>query len=186
MQAVKLGSLRSFTQSFFPVNAEIPLLPPTGWWEPYYKLWRVIMSNVLYSLKSKGIRLIDSQKAWIIGKNGRPRLNPRYWFAGKMQISMPNVIVTASDRRKPSYKGCLGELNNVAKWQIVDHFYNDDGKRNSKKIAYFGIDKRAKAFAGGNQKHNKRCYLRVRVSAIKNIGCQRKDRHKWFVGKFHK
>lgn len=33
MQAVKLGSLRSFTQSFFPVNAEIPLLPPTGWWD---------------------------------------------------------------------------------------------------------------------------------------------------------
>ena len=28
---------------------------------------------------------------------------------------------------------------------------------------------------------------KVRVSAIKNIGCQRiKDRHKWFVGKFHK
>lgn len=46
--------------------------------------------------------------------------------------------------------------------------------------------KRAKAFAGGNQKHNKRCCLRVRVSAIENIGCQRKDRHKWFVGKFHK
>lgn len=43
-----------------------------------------------------------------------------------------------------------------------------------------------KAKGGECQKHNKRCYLRVRVSAIKNIGCQRKDRHKWFVGKFHK
>ena len=68
MQAVKLGSLRSFTQSFFPVNAEIPLLPPTGWWELHYKLWRVTMSNVLCSLKSKGIRLISSAQRQVGGK----------------------------------------------------------------------------------------------------------------------
>ena len=144
------------------------------------------MSTVNYSLKHKGVRLISAKDAWVRGKNGNLRLNDKYWFVGKIDIKLPNMVVTTSKNRKPSYKGCVSELNNVAKWQLVDHFYDDDGKRNSKKIAYFGIDKRAKAFAGGNQKHNKRCYLRVRVSAIKNIGCQRKDRHKWFVGKFHK
>ena len=68
MQAVKLGSLRSFTQSFFPVNAEIPLRPPTGWWELHYKLWRVTMSNVFCSLKSNGIRLISSAQRQVGGQ----------------------------------------------------------------------------------------------------------------------
>lgn len=58
---------------------------------------------------------------------------------------MPNMVVTTSKNRKPSYKGCVSELNNVAKWQLVDHFYDDDGKRNKKAVAYFGIDKTARA-----------------------------------------
>lgn len=32
-------------------------------------------------------------------------------------------------------------LNTTAKKQIVEHFYDDNGKRNCKKVAYFGIEK---------------------------------------------
>ena len=32
------------------------------------------MSTVNYSLKNKGVRLIDVQKAWISGKSGKPHL----------------------------------------------------------------------------------------------------------------
>ncbi len=52
---------------------------------------------------------------------------------------MPNVIMTASDKVKPSFRGDTHELNRTAKKQIVEHFYDDKGKRNKKKIAYLAI-----------------------------------------------
>jgi hypothetical protein len=100
------------------------------------------MSNINYSLNNKGVRLIPAEKAWIKTKNGRLRLNPKYKIIGKMDVSMPNMIVTASDKKKPSYKGNTYDLNSTAKKQIVEHFYNDKGKRNKKTVAYFGIEKK--------------------------------------------
>ena len=86
------------------------------------------MSTVNYSLKHKGVRLIDARDAWIVGKNGRRHLNPKYHFVGKIDTHMPNTY----------------DLNRTAKAQIVDHFYNDKGKRNKKTVAYFGIEKGSK------------------------------------------
>lgn len=54
---------------------------------------------------------------------------------------MPNIIVSATDKRKPSYKGDVSSLNRAAKKQIVEHFYDNKGKRNKKTVAYFGITK---------------------------------------------
>lgn len=99
------------------------------------------MSNVNYNLNNKGVRLIDAQDAWVIGKNGKRKLNSKYQFVGKMDTKIPNMIVTASDKFKPKYKGCTNDLNNTAKRQIIDHFYDDKGKRNKKTVAYFGIVK---------------------------------------------
>jgi hypothetical protein len=99
------------------------------------------MSTVNYSLRNKGVRLIDSRDAWIKGKNGNLRLNPKYQIVGKIDTRMPNMIVTASDKHKPKYKGSTYDLNRTAKAQIVDHFYDDNGKRNKKTVAYFGIEK---------------------------------------------
>ena len=78
------------------------------------------------------------------GKNGKRRLNPKFTFVGKINVSMPNMIVSASDSRKPSYRGDVNELPRIAKKQIVDHFYESDGKRNKRKVAYFGIPKEDK------------------------------------------
>ena len=102
------------------------------------------MSSVNYSLNRKGVRLISSSDAWIIGKNGKKRLNPKYQFVGKVDIHMPNMIVTASDKKKPSYRGDVNELPRPAKRQIVDHFFDENGKRNKKTVAYFGIEKSPK------------------------------------------
>lgn len=60
---------------------------------------------------------------------------------GKIEMAMPNMIVTASDKKKPSYKGNTYDLNTTAKKQIVEHFYDEKGKRNKKTVAYFGIEK---------------------------------------------
>lgn len=102
------------------------------------------MSSVNYSLNRKGVRLIDARNAWLIGKNGKKRLNPKYRFVGKIDTHMPNVILSSSDRRKPSYRGDVSELPRPAKQQLVDHFFDENGKRNKKTVAYFGIEKQSK------------------------------------------
>lgn len=102
------------------------------------------MSNVNYSLNHKGIRLIPSELAWIKGKNRNMKLNPKYSFVGKIETSMPNIIVSASDKKKPKFKGNTYDLNRTAKGQIIDHFYDDKGKRNKRTVAYFGMEKNKK------------------------------------------
>ncbi len=102
------------------------------------------MSTVNYSLKNKGVRLISADKAWTTGKNGKRRLNPKYRFIGKIQTSMPNFVVTADDRKKPQYRGNTYDLNVTAKKQLIEHFYNENGKRNKRTVAYFGIEKQTK------------------------------------------
>ena len=100
------------------------------------------MSNVNYSLNNKGVRLIDAQEAWVIGKNKKIKLNPNYHFVGKMDMKMTNMLISASDKSKPKYKGDVSSLNSVAKSQIIEHFFDDKGKRNKKTVAYFGIKKK--------------------------------------------
>ncbi len=100
------------------------------------------MSNVNYSLKHKGVRLISAENAWVKGKNGKRRLNTKYTFVGKIDTKLPNLIVTASDKKKPKFKGNTYDLNSTAKSQIIEHFYDDKGKRNKKTVAYFGIEKK--------------------------------------------
>ena len=68
----------------------------------------------------------------------------QYHFVGKIDAKLPNMIVSASDKKKPKYKGHTYDLNAMAKSQIVEHFYDDNGKRNKKTVAYFGILKDGK------------------------------------------
>ena len=102
------------------------------------------MSSVNYTLNKRGVRLIDARDAWVVGKNGSKRLNPKYHFVGKVEMSMPNMIVSASDKQKPSYRGDVNELPRPTKRQIVDHFFDENGKRNKKTVAYFGTEKSPK------------------------------------------
>ena len=104
------------------------------------------MSSVNYSLKHKGITLIPSEKAWVKGKNGKAKLNPKYHFVGKINVSIPNLIISASDKSKPKYKGDSHDLCSPAKKQIVEHFFNEKGVRNHRKVAYLGIEKEKKSY----------------------------------------
>ena len=58
------------------------------------------MSSVNYNLNNKGVRLISSEDAWIKTKNGKYKLNPNYHFVGKVEMSMPNMIITANEKVK--------------------------------------------------------------------------------------
>ena len=103
------------------------------------------MSSVNYSLKHKGVRLVSADDAWITNKKTHKRkLNPKYHFVGKIDISMPNMIISTSDVKKLSFKGNTYDLNRTAKQQIISHFYDENGKRTKRRIAYFGIQKQEK------------------------------------------
>lgn len=104
------------------------------------------MSNVNYSLNNRGVRLVGAQDAWFKGKNGKVRLNPKFSFIGKVDMNMPNMLVSASIKGKPSYRGDVKDLNRTAKEQFVDHFFDPNGKRNKKQVAYFAIEKKSKKF----------------------------------------
>ncbi len=99
------------------------------------------MSSVNYSLKHKGVKVIPSEKAWSIGKNGKAKLNSKYHFVGKIDKIMPNLIISASDKGKPKYKGSTHDLCAPAKKQIVDFFFNDKGQWSGRHKAYLGIEK---------------------------------------------
>ena len=58
------------------------------------------MSNINYYLNNKGIRLIDAKDVWIKTKSGKLRLNPKYNFIGKVDMKVPNIIITASEKVK--------------------------------------------------------------------------------------
>lgn len=100
------------------------------------------MSSVNYNLGQKGVRLVSAEEAWVKGKNGKYKLNPDYAFVGKIDLNMPNMIVSTVKGKKPTYKGDVNELNRTAKKQIVEHFYDDNGKRNKKTVAYFAVEKK--------------------------------------------
>lgn len=99
------------------------------------------MSSVNYSLKHKGVKLIPAEKAWVKGKNGNLKLNPKYHFVGKIDTKLPNLIISASEKGKPKYKGNTHDLCAPAKKQMVEHFFDDEGRRNRRSKAYFGIEK---------------------------------------------
>lgn len=99
------------------------------------------MSSVLYSLKNRGVRLVSADEALVSTKSGGRRLNPKYQFVGKIDTKLPNMVISAADKRKPSYRGDTVDLNATAKRQIVDHFYDENGRRNRRTVAYFGIEK---------------------------------------------
>ena len=77
------------------------------------------MSSVNYSLKHKGLKLISVGDAWGKGKNGKLKLNSKYFFAVKIDIKMPHFIISASDRCKPY----LTDIDKIC-WQLFDNFLN--------------------------------------------------------------
>ena len=72
------------------------------------------MSSVNYSLKHKGVRLIPSEKAWTRSKNGKLKLNSKYRFVGKIDIKIPNFIISAGEG-KPKFRGNTHDLCSPAK-----------------------------------------------------------------------
>ncbi len=94
------------------------------------------MSNVNYDLKKRGVRAISADEAWVKIKSGGLKLNPKYKFVGKVDIQLPNMILTASDKKKFAYVDDVCKLPAASKRQLVRHFYDDEGQRTGRRVAY--------------------------------------------------
>lgn len=101
------------------------------------------MSNINYSYKNKGVRVIDSKEAWVL-KNKKPCLNKKYIFIGKFSSDFPEFIISAKDNVKPVYKATTSDLNIPCKKQLVNSFFDKLGKRNKRSVAYLAIKKKGK------------------------------------------
>ena len=58
-------------------------------------------------------------------------------------MQMPNMIVTASDRKKLSYVDDVCKLPAASKRQLIRHFYDEEGKRTGRRVAYLVDTKKA-------------------------------------------
>ena len=101
------------------------------------------MSNVNYDLKKRGVRTISADEAWIKTKSGGLKLNPKYKFVGKVDIQLPNMILTASDKKKFAYVDDVCKLPAASKRQLIRHFYDEEGKRTCRRVAYLVDTKKA-------------------------------------------
>ncbi len=99
------------------------------------------MSSVNYSVQTKGAQLVKASEAWKRTRTGKYRLNPMYQFVGRMETSMPNMVITATPTKQPSFKEDVSNLSKPLKNQVVKHFYDENGKRNRRRVVYFAIPK---------------------------------------------
>lgn len=72
-----MGSLRTRRQNILPCQRASAVAPLFRGSVPQKKYITKggLMSTVNYSLKHKGVRLISAAEAWVVGKNGKLRLN---------------------------------------------------------------------------------------------------------------
>ena len=97
------------------------------------------MSNIFakYRKELSGVKVVSKDKAFVTNKKGNSYPNPNYDIVGKVDISLPNVILKANrDGFKTFFIEDTSELTKKTKSDLINFFYNKKGKRNNRKIAY--------------------------------------------------
>lgn len=99
------------------------------------------MSNIfsIYEKALSGVKVVKSQDAFVYNpKTGKIDLpNPKYDFVGKIDMEMPNFILKMNKPNcKTAYVEDVSSLPKRLKQDLVDHFYDKNGKRNGKTKAY--------------------------------------------------
>jgi len=90
--------------------------------------------------KLSGIKVVHSNDAW----NWNPKtkrkdiLNPSLHFFGKVDTENMSSMVLKANRKdkKATYVDDVSSLGIRTKKDLVNHFYDDKGKRNKNKVAY--------------------------------------------------
>ena len=95
-----------------------------------------------------GVKVISTSKAFIYDKKTgkKDKLSPDYEFVGKVDMSIPNLIIKANKKdKKTAFIDDVNELPKRAKEELVNYFFDKNGKRNKKQKAYLvRTDKKSK------------------------------------------
>ena len=97
------------------------------------------MSNIFakYRKELSGVKVVSKDKAFIKNKKGNSYPNPNYDIVGKVDISLPNVILKANrDGYKTTFIEDTSELTKKTKSDLINFFYDKKGNRNNRRIAY--------------------------------------------------
>ena len=100
-----------------------------------------------------GVKVVPASDVWVYNpKTGRPdKLNPNMDIVGKVDTAMPGMVLKANLRdKKTGFVEDVSALPKRTKGELVNHFYDERGRRNSREVAYLvRTDKDAKG-KGGN------------------------------------
>lgn len=119
------------------------------------------MSNIFskYEKALSGVKVIKSQEAFVYNPKTRKKdlPNPKYEFVGKIDTSMPNFILKMNKVDcKTAYIEDVSCLPKRLKRDLVDHFYNKKGEKNSRTKAYLirtdGVVAKGSGRVGGSSR----------------------------------
>jgi hypothetical protein len=97
------------------------------------------MSSVYTKNKKElaGVKLVSATEVGFFDKNNIRRFRRDISIVGKIDIATPNMVLKANRQNKPTgYIDDVASLPNRTKQEIIGHFYDKNGERNGKRIAY--------------------------------------------------
>ena len=112
------------------------------------------MSNIFskYQKELAGVKVITSKNAFVYNPKTKKRNlpNPNYSFVGKIDIKYPHVILKMNNPHcKTAYVEDVNILPKRLKQDLVKHFYDKNGEKNTIKKAYLVRTDRHRAKGSG-------------------------------------
>ncbi len=108
------------------------------------------MSNTFSKNKKElaGVTLVSSSQVWEKQDNGKYRLRRDIDIVGKVDISIPNVVLKASeDGKRTAFVEDVSALPKRTKQELVNHFFDEHGNRNHYTVGYLvRTDPKSKGF----------------------------------------
>lgn len=112
------------------------------------------MSNIFskYQKELAGVKVINSVQAYVYNPKTKKKdlLNPNYEFVGKIDINYPHVILKMNKTNcKTSYIEDANVLPKRVKQDLIKHFYDKRGNKNTIRKAYLVRTDRQRAKGSG-------------------------------------
>lgn len=83
-----------------------------------------------------GVKVVSSSDVWE-NRNGKYRLRTDVKILGKVDSTVPNFILRANNKdKKTGFVDDVSELPKRTKRDLVNHFFDENGKRNKNSVAY--------------------------------------------------
>ncbi len=83
-----------------------------------------------------GVKVVSSKDVWE-KKNNKFRIKQNVNVVGKVELPLSNFVLKANnENRKTGYIEDVSSLPKRTKNEIVNHFYDNAGKRNKNTVAY--------------------------------------------------